>query len=68
MITYREAHARVAAFVLAWRRKAYPFGQVETVVCPACSGRLHLVQSHQYSVSNWVSVRCDTPFCVHYTE
>lgn len=67
-MTYREAHAKVAAYVQAWRRKAYPFAQAETVECPACAGQLRLVQSNQYAAANWVSVQCATPFCVNYTE
>jgi hypothetical protein len=65
---YAEAHALVAAFVQNWRRKSYPFLKVETVVCPACAGKLLLTQAAYVNAPNVVSVRCSGSFCVHYTE
>ncbi len=68
-MSYRTAHDLVTAFVLTWRRKAHPFNQSETVPCPACGGKLHLVQLTEYkNACNQVSANCSTAFCVHYTE
>lgn len=65
---YAEAHALVAALVQTWRRRHHPYEQAETVVCPACSGKLLLAQASFQNAPNIVAVRCSSPFCVHYTE
>lgn len=68
MVEYRQAHALVAAFIAGWRSQKFPHEQAEVVECPACKGRLSLVQSAAYARANTVSANCDTPFCVHFSE
>jgi hypothetical protein len=50
--------------ISAWRKKE-PQGKREVIVCPVCSGRLHLSQS---SYNGHVHGRCETNDCLNWME
>jgi hypothetical protein len=67
-MNYATAHDLVSALIATWRKRTYPPVKAETVDCPACHGRLRLIQTSAYGQPSAVSAHCSGPFCVHYTE
>jgi hypothetical protein len=55
---------KVMPVVNVWRKRA-PKGKSEVIECPACAGRLHLVQS---AYNGHVHGQCETADCVRWME